>query len=555
MHESQTVKKVLLLDLSGDERSAYEWANRHFPDAQIHPLNKADLKWRSKGEALATIRAARPHTFALYTTNFDLQASQGAMMLFGALAGARRVVFGDSLGRLVDRSQLEVFLVEAPRYALELVCGYLLLVPLTWLFTMMLNLLGTAKKARKIRAKMLPAGTKTGQRKLTALYLRATLASASEGGMATHVRGFAGGAEVLGHRLQFLVCGDPALAQDRAPATYGIKPSATLSATRAIFEMWNNLSFTAQSLAGVMENAERLADIDFIYQRYSRFNWTGAALAAFTRLPLALEFNGSEVWISQRWDPIGQTALLKKIEQVNLHAADFIFTVSDVERRNLISTGIAAQKVFTNPNGVDIEKFQPGSGGVEIRRQLKISEESVVGFLGTFGPWHGAPVLAEAAKQVRAGCHFLFIGDGDERALCEEILAGTEVPATFTGRVTHDRVVAYLDACDILVAPHVPASDGSEFFGSPTKLFEYLAMQKAVVASRLGQIGEVVKDEENGLVVEPGDVVGLAKAIGRLAGDEALRSRLGRAARQTVAENFTWWDNAARVFDEVKKLG
>jgi len=94
----------------------------------------------------------------------------------------------------------------------------------------------------------------------------------------------------------------------------------------------------------------------------------------------------------------------------------------------------------------------------------------------------------------------------------------------------------------------VPSTDGSEFFGSPTKLFEYLAMGKGIVASRLGQVGEVIIDGENGLLVEPGDADGLARAIERLAGDGELRARLGAAARETAIERYTWRHNAARVF-------
>ena len=69
------------------------------------------------------------------------------------------------------------------------------------------------------------------------------------------------------------------------------------------------------------------------------------------------------------------------------------------------------------------------------------------------------------------------------------------------------------DACDILLSPHVPMSDGSEFFGSPTKLFEYMAMGKAIVASRLGQIADVLDDEETALLIEPGDARKLAEAM------------------------------------------
>ena len=58
-------------------------------------------------------------------------------------------------------------------------------------------------------------------------------------------------------------------------------------------------------------------------------------------------------------------------------------------------------------------------------------------------------------------------------------------------------VPSLLDACDILVSPHVPLDAGAEFFGSPTKLFEYMAMGKGIVASRLGQIGEVLQHEKS----------------------------------------------------------
>jgi glycosyltransferase involved in cell wall biosynthesis len=100
----------------------------------------------------------------------------------------------------------------------------------------------------------------------------------------------------------------------------------------------------------------------------------------------------------------------------------------------------------------------------------------------------------------------------------------------------------------------VPSTDGSEFFGSPTKLFEYLAMGKGIVASRIGQVAEVITDDENGLLVEPGDAGGLARAIERLAVDAKLRARLGTAARKTAIDRYTWRHNAARVFDAIRAV-
>jgi glycosyltransferase involved in cell wall biosynthesis len=600
MNESTTEPRVLLLDLSGNERVAREWAIHYFRTPQVQSLNKADLKWSSKRQALAEARKFKPRAFAIFTRDIALQSTRCSMILFGAFAGARCIVLGDSKGRAIKRSRLSAFALEAPRLFFELLFGYGFLVPLSWLLTLLLgfglrfrslvrHINAHSPKAESSRQSNLANVESFGEEEIppspllphsptpllpysltpslpssqrlraaapqTVLYIRATLTSAKEGGMVTHVAGFTNGAQALGHRLQFLISGDPATEPSNEGARvdnlrHTISPSASISATRAIFELWNNLRFTARSLNWLQDEASR--GFDFLYQRYSRFNWTGVALSVLTGLPLALEFNGSEVWVSQRWDPVGQLALLKRFERLNQRAADFIFTVSEVERRNLIKAGVSAKKVFVNPNGVDTDKFRAGCGGLEIRKQLGIEQKIVIGFLGTFGPWHGAPVLAEAATRVRLPCHFLFLGDGDERAVSEAIFATTKDRATFTGRIPHDRVAAYLDACDILVAPHVPAKDGSEFFGSPTKLFEYLAMARPVIASRLGQIADVVLDGENGLLVEPGDADHLARAIERLASDKALRSRLSAAARQTVMQQYTWRHNAARVFDTVK---
>ncbi|HKQ52365.1 MAG TPA: glycosyltransferase, partial [Pyrinomonadaceae bacterium] len=92
-------------------------------------------------------------------------------------------------------------------------------------------------------------------------------------------------------------------------------------------------------------------------------------------------------------------------------------------------------------------------------------------------------------------------------------------------------------------------ADGSEFFGSPTKLFEYMAMGKSIVASRLGQIGDVLAHEETALLVEPGDARQLSEAILRLVDAPELRERLGAAARREAVARHTWAHNARRVLD------
>jgi len=272
--------------------------------------------------------------------------------------------------------------------------------------------------------------------------------------------------------------------------------------------------------------------------------------------PLLLEYNGSEVWVGKHWDRVGNLDLLERYERLNLDAAARIFVVSEVERRNLEARGVAGEKIVVNPNGVDVERFRPGVGGVEARRELGIEDDEVVaGFVGTFGPWHGVEKLAEAIKTIPANMRvrFLLVGSGSLHAEVEKLL-GDEKRVIFTGAVAHERVAQLLDACDILVAPHVPLADGSEFFGSPTKIFEYMATGKGIVASRLGQIGEVLVDGETALLVEPGDVGELANGILKLVESEELRKRLGAKAREVAEREHTWTRNAKRVLDAYRSL-
>jgi glycosyltransferase involved in cell wall biosynthesis len=547
---SDTRRSVVLLDLSEDKDAAKLWASNRFPGSEIKTINKDDLKVGSKREVLARVRALKPDTFALFTFDLNLQSARSAMILFIAFAGARQIVLEDHAGRRLSRSRLGAVMIEGPRFAFELAVGYGLIIPLSWLLTVLLRMMLPFRQTARASKK-----SERGAKPSRALHIRATLVSSTAGGMVTHIKGFAAGAKASGHQLTFLsvATGSP---EPPGNDCFLIKPSPAVGATRAIYELWNNLVFTCNSLFLIKREREAFDKIDFIYQRYSRFNWTGVVLSIYMGLPLALEYNGSEVWISRRWNSVDQLWLLKRFERLNQIAADKIFVVSEVERRNLVRAEVDAGKIVVNPNGVDTDLFRPGRGGDRVRQSLGVEAKIVAGFIGTFGPWHGAPILAEAVTKTRKelGCHFLFIGDGNQRILTEAIIerGGASAKTTFTGRIPHVEAPDYLDACDILLSPHVESVDGSEFFGSPTKLFEYMAVARPIVASRLGQIADIITDGENGLLVEPGDPAALARAIERLAADESLRARLGAGARRTVIERYTWKHNADRVFDAMK---
>jgi glycosyltransferase involved in cell wall biosynthesis len=175
----------------------------------------------------------------------------------------------------------------------------------------------------------------------------------------------------------------------------------------------------------------------------------------------------------------------------------------------------------------------------------------MVGFVGSLKPWHGLPILVEAFARLHRtdmNTRLRIVGDGPERRRLENDLDahGVRHAAVLTGAVAPAEVPGLLASMDVAVAPY-PAGDHCYF--SPLKVYEYMAAGLPVVASRIGQLVEVIRDDINGLLCHPGDAVDFAGAFIRLRSEPALRSRLGTAARATVATRHTWAEVARRILD------
>ena len=117
--------------------------------------------------------------------------------------------------------------------------------------------------------------------------------------------------------------------------------------------------------------------------------------------------------------------------------------------------------------------------------------------------------------------------------------------------IIHDKMPEYLSACDILVSPQ-SFSIGNSFHQSPIKLFEYMAVGRAVVASRIGQISSLIEDGRNGLLFAPDDAQDLEAALKKLTQNPLLRKRLGQNARSDVKEKYTWEANVRRILQALE---
>ena len=114
------------------------------------------------------------------------------------------------------------------------------------------------------------------------------------------------------------------------------------------------------------------------------------------------------------------------------------------------------------------------------------------------------------------------------------------------GYIPHQDIPNYLSTMDIMMAPY---PNFEFFYYSPLKLFEYMASGKAIVASRIGQIKEILTEKDNGLMFEAGNYKELIEQLKLLVSNPDLRERIGKRARKTVQANFTWQNNAQRISD------
>lgn len=234
--------------------------------------------------------------------------------------------------------------------------------------------------------------------------------------------------------------------------------------------------------------------------------------------------------------------------------ADQIVTVSDQTKENLAQNwGVPAEKINVIPNGVNLDHFQQPVDTAQFRAELGLGDAPVIMFVGGFQLWHGLDKLLAAMAlilPVLPEARLVLVGDGPARSFVADHIRRLDLEkyVTVTGFVPHDRIPHFLAIADVVTVPYPQLPQ--EMWFSPLKLYEYMAAGKAIVASSAGQIKHVIRDNENGLLVPPGDVASLAQACLQLLQNEPERQRLGANARQEAAAEHAW----ARQIERLERV-
>lgn len=245
---------------------------------------------------------------------------------------------------------------------------------------------------------------------------------------------------------------------------------------------------------------------------------------------------------------VKKKAMYTVIERVAAPFCDKIVCISNAEKQSALDKKICREdKLQVIFNGVDIEAYENGLHGAVKRENLDIPEDAfVVGMVGRMSPQKAPDVFIKMAKKVKdavPNAHFIIVGNGNQEAEIRKYAEdnGFSNNLHITGWV--DNPMSYVELFDV-------ACLLSRWEGFGLALPEYMMAGKPIVASRVDAIPNIIKDGENGLLVEVDDYIGASKAVLRILREDGLRKKIVAQGLEDVHNRF----NAQRVSEEHSKL-
>ncbi|WP_231295823.1 glycosyltransferase family 4 protein [Colwellia sp. PAMC 21821] len=313
-----------------------------------------------------------------------------------------------------------------------------------------------------------------------------------------------------------------------------------------IFELAFNLIAVIRLRRTVKEKK-----ITLIYERYSLFMFSSVWWAKRHNLPIVLEINDScQV---QRVRLLTFKKLAEKIEGwIFKNATGLVFISTRFKEVAEQAYGEIAPSVVS-PNGADLDKFIiDETSGSALRSKLGIEDKIVLGYVGAFVHWHGIDWFVDLACQRLKDTPelvLLLVGDGVafEGIRNRVIEAGVESQVILPGKVPHHEVSSFLSAMDLGILPD------SNDYGSPMKLFEFMAMGKGMIAPDFSPIAEVVQDNETSWLFPAGDKQACIDKVFEIVNDRKAHKAVGANARAYIERERQWKHNAAQLLSLVKR--
>lgn len=364
----------------------------------------------------------------------------------------------------------------------------------------------------------------------------------SKDGQAIHIEELVAALLELGHEV--FVVGPASIRRAEFGANDGVITTLKRILPRSIYELLE-LGYSCLTFLRLW-HAYRHKQPDVLYERYNLYLLAGVWLRRLTGIPMLLEVNAPLVHERSRFGGLANCRLAYWVEKITWRSADHVLPVTNVLAGFVRDVGVAPERITVIQNGVGREFLSDAGQSAAIRQRYGLSDDAVVlGFTGFVREWHGLDRVIEfiAASEPSRKLHFLIIGDGPAIPELRRLAAARSVESRviFAGLVPHHEIIAYVLAFDIALQPQVVS------YASPLKLFEYMALGRAIVAPSTPNIREIL-DEDSAMLFDPAEPAAFRRAIEQLCTDPALRARLGQGARAAVDRHgLTWANNARRI--------
>lgn len=292
---------------------------------------------------------------------------------------------------------------------------------------------------------------------------------------------------------------------------------------------------------------------DLIYERYTLNTFCGVLAAKIFRIPIILEVNAPLFYEQKLFEKLCFYSMASWLEHWIWANSTKTITVSTPLKHILLEEGIHEEQVVVISNAVNPLRFHKDLKGDSTRNSLALNKKIVLGFVGWFKDWHKINILLEifAENMVdKKDMHMLLVGDGPAFSSLKDFVekSNIENSVTFTGQIPVEEISRYIATFDI--ALQLSATP----YASPMKIFEYMAMGKAIIAPRQANIQEILTDGFNAVLFEPNDKQNLAACILKLVDNPEYRNFLGINASETIYQKeYLWEKNAEKIMDMVLK--
>lgn len=302
------------------------------------------------------------------------------------------------------------------------------------------------------------------------------------------------------------------------------------------------------------------ADVVHFQKCFYHASLPAIIVALLSRRPLHYDWDDWELKIyedsTQPWllrDIIRD--FLKILENTIPNIADTVSCASKRLKIECEKLGVDKQRIFDAHVGADITKFHPNVSGEAIREMYGINK-SLVLYLGQLHGGQYVELFIETASKLlneykKEDLSFMIVGDGYMAEELKKLAHRLDLDGKviFTGAVSHDAVPEYIAAADICVACF--KKNDVTTCKSPLKIVEYLASGKAIVASNVGEVSNMIG--EAGILTVPGDIESLAKGIFKLLEDVNLRRNLQKLARERAEKKYNWTVTAGNLLKAYEK--